>query len=120
MTESTKILSIRLSKEDKAELSKYITRESLEAILRQIKRGEISINRKGVVIERVNTREQPVNTTSERTSEKNTVIDSVYTPSESVYTQEPDPDGEWVREMAHVLNVDTRTFKKKIEQSVYR
>ena len=96
MTEKTTVLGIRLNVEDKAELSKYITRESLEHILRQIKRGEIAITPKGVVIERVN--EIP----------------------KSVNNFETDPDGEWVREMAHTLNVDTRTFKKKIEQSVYR
>ena len=26
-----------------------------------------------------------------------------------------DPDGEWVRDMAHELNVDVKTFKRKIE-----
>lgn len=96
MTEKTTILGIRLNVEDKKELSKYITRESLEHILGQIKRGEISITPKGVAIERVNKI------------------------SESVNGFEYDPDGEWVREMAHVLNMDVRAFKKRIEQSVYR
>lgn len=96
MTEKTTVLGVRLNVEDKRELSKYITRESLEHILRQIKRGEISITPKGVVIERVNKISEPVNT---------------------FYTDE---DGEWVREMAHVLNMDVRTFKKKIELSIYR
>ena len=62
MTENTKTLSIRLSNEDKAELQKYLNRESAEAILRQIKRGEITLTRKGVVIERVNTISESVNT----------------------------------------------------------
>lgn len=62
MTENTKTLSIRLSNEDKAELQKYLNRESAEAILRQIKRGEITLTRKGVVIERVNTMSESVNT----------------------------------------------------------
>jgi hypothetical protein len=48
----------------------------------------------------------------------------VYTVSKSVYTQDEsvntDPDGEWVREIAHDLNIDVNTFKKKIEQSVRR
>lgn len=96
MTEKTTILGIRLNVEDKKELSKYITRESLEHILGQIKRGEISITSKGVAIERVNKF------------------------SESVNSFEYDPDGEWVREMAHVLNMDTKSFKKRIEQSIYR
>lgn len=96
MTEMTKTLSIRLSVEDKAVLSKYLNRESAEAILRQIKRGEITLTPKGVVIERVNTQ------------------------SESVNTLDCDADGEWVREMAHILNMDVKTFKKKIEQNIYR
>lgn len=93
MTENTKILSIRLSNEDKAELQKYLNRESAEALLRQIKRGEIVLTPKGVVIERVNTKSESVNT---------------------------DKDGEWVREIAHDLNIDVNVFKKKIEQSIYR
>lgn len=93
MTENTKILSIRLSNEDKAELQKYLNRESAEALLRQIRRGEITLTRKGVVIERVNTISESVNT---------------------------DKDGEWVREIAHDLNIDVNVFKKKIEQSIYR
>ena len=62
MTESTKVLGIRLENRDKEELQKYITRESLESILKQIKRGEISITRKGVEIKRVNTESKSVNT----------------------------------------------------------
>lgn len=93
MTEMTKVLGIRLNTKDKEELSKYLNRESAEALLRQIRRGEITLTRKGVVIERVNTISESVNT---------------------------DKDGEWVREIAHDLNIDVNVFKKKIEQSVYR
>lgn len=93
MTEATKVLSIRLENKDKEELSQYLNRESAESILRQIKRGEITITRKGVVIERVNTNSESVNT---------------------------DEDGEWVRELAHDLNIGVNTFKKKIEQSIRR
>ena len=96
MTEKTTVLGIRLENRDKEELSKYITRESLEHILQQIKRGETSITSKGVAIERVNKI------------------------SENVNTFNTDEDGEWVREMAHILNMDVRTFKKKIESSIYR
>lgn len=32
--------------------------------------------------------------------------------------EEGDPDGEWVRDLAHDLNVDVKTFKRRIEQSV--
>lgn len=93
MTENTKTLSIRLSNKDKEDMSKYLNRESAEALLRQIRHGEITLTRKGVAIERVNTISESVNT---------------------------DKDGEWVREIAHDLNIDVNVFKKKIEQSVYR
>jgi len=49
MTERTTILSIRLEVRDKEELSRYLNRESAEALLRQIKRGEIELTRRGVV-----------------------------------------------------------------------
>jgi len=97
MTNKTKTLSVRLNTRDKEELSRYITRESLESMLAQIKSGEIEITAEGVVIKRVNTISESVNT-----------------------YEYNDPDGEWVREMAHDLNIDVRTFKRKIEQSVRR
>ena len=62
MTELTKVLSIRLSAEDKEEISKYLNRESAEALLRQIKRGEIVITRKGIEFKGVNTISESVNT----------------------------------------------------------
>lgn len=96
MTNKTKTLSIRLNTEDKERLSSIITRKSLESILGQIERGEIEITAEGVVIKRVNTI------------------------SESVNTEYDDPDGEWVREMAHDLNMDVRAFKRRIEQSARR
>jgi hypothetical protein len=96
MTENTKVLGIRLENDKKERLAKYLNRESAEAMLRQIERGEIDLTLKGVVFKRVNKI------------------------SESVNNLEYDPDGEWVREMAHVLNMDVRSFKKRIEQSIYR
>ena len=69
MTDKTKTLSIRLFAGDKDKLSKYITRESLEGILRQIEDGEIAISAKGIDFIGVNTTVQGVNTTIERTSE---------------------------------------------------
>lgn len=62
MTENTKTLSIRLSNEDKEMLSRYLNRESAEAILRQIRRGEIGLTPKGVEFKRVNTVSESVNT----------------------------------------------------------
>lgn len=62
MTESTKVLGIRLENRDKEELQKYLNRESAEALLRQIKSGEIDLTVKGVVFKRVNTISENVNT----------------------------------------------------------
>ena len=69
MTEATKIWSIRLESKDREEAKKYLSRESIESILRQIRRGEIAVSRKGVEIKRVYTESE-----------------NVYTPEESVYT----------------------------------
>lgn len=72
MTEKTKSFSIRLNTRDKEELTKHITRKSLESILRQIEDGEIEITDKGVKIlenKGVNTASEGVNTTIEPTSE---------------------------------------------------
>lgn len=62
MTDQTKVLSIRLENKDKEELSKYLNRESAEGMLRQIKRGEITLSRKGVEFKGVNTKSESVNT----------------------------------------------------------
>lgn len=115
MTENTKVLGIRLENDKKERLSKYLNRESAEALLRQIERGEIDLTLKGVVFKRVNTKSQGVNTTSEPVSNTNAAIDCVNTTSESVNTY--DPDGEWVRKMAHDLNISVESFKRKIEWS---
>lgn len=65
MTELTKTLSIRLENKDKEELQKYLNRESAEALLRQIKRGEIDLTLKGIEFKRVNTISESVNTDCE-------------------------------------------------------
>ena len=86
MTDKTKSFSIRVNTRDKEELAKYITRKSLESILRQIGDGEIEITEEGVVFvgnKGVNTSLEGVNTTIERISENQNaekpVIDSVNT-----------------------------------------
>lgn len=97
MTKKTEILGIRLNTEDKKKIAAYITRKSLESILGQIERGEIEITEKGVTIP---------------------TIERVNTISENVNTYEyDDPDGEWVREIAHNLNMSVKDFKRRIEQS---
>ena len=48
MTEMTKVLSIRLESDDKEYVSRHLNRENVEGIIKQLKRGEIAISRKGV------------------------------------------------------------------------
>lgn len=62
MTENTKTLSIRLEIKDREELGRYLTRESAEALLRQIRSGEIVLTRKGVEFSGVYTVSESVNT----------------------------------------------------------
>lgn len=62
MTENTKTLSIRLEIKDKEELGKYLNRESAEALLRQIRRKEIVLTKKGVEFIGVDTISESVNT----------------------------------------------------------
>lgn len=38
--------------------------------------------------------------------------------NELVVSDEVDEDGEWVREMAHDLNIEKEVFKKKVEQGM--
>lgn len=90
MTDQTKVMSIRLETRDKEELSKYLNRESAEGILRQIKRGEIALSRKGVEFKGVDTKSKSVDTAVERVSKRNAAIDSVNTTSESVNTNNCD------------------------------
>jgi len=64
----TKILGIRLKAEDKERLSRYLTRESAESLLRQIDSGEVELTPEGVVIKGVNSTSEGVNSTIERIS----------------------------------------------------
>jgi len=125
MTENTKVLGIRLENRDKEKLSKYLNRESAESLLRQIERGEITLTRKGVVMERVNTKVGDVNTTIERVSEKNAVIDTVNTISESVNTCENCPymddlnmDG--FNEVCEYKGIDRQKALDKCVQMLWR
>jgi len=49
MTEKTQVFSIRLEVRDKEELGRHLTRECAEAMLRQMRRGEIELTSRGVV-----------------------------------------------------------------------
>ena len=86
MTE-TKILGIRLKAEDKERLSRYLTRESAESLLRQIDSGEVELTPEGVVIKGVNSTSEGVNSTIERISEnketENLVTEGVNTDCEN-------------------------------------
>lgn len=62
MTKKTEVLSIRLNKEDKDYIGKYLNRESIEGMIGQIKRKEIEVRSKGVVFPGVDTNSPSVNT----------------------------------------------------------
>lgn len=83
----TKILGIRLKAEDKERLSRYLTRESAESLLRQIDSGEVELTPEGVVIKGVNSTSEGVNSTIERISgneeTENPVIEGVNTDCEN-------------------------------------
>ena len=117
MTDKTKTVSIRVCADDKDRIMQIITRKSLENILRQIDNGEIEITESGIKCG-VNTSEQGVNTTSERILEIRNA-ESLENSGVNTFV-EVDADGEWVRDMAHDLNISVESFKRKIEQSVRR
>lgn len=71
MTENTKTLSIRLENKDKEELGKYLNRQSAEALLKQIRRGEIDLTLKGVIFPSVDTDSKSVNTDCDECPYKN-------------------------------------------------
>lgn len=78
MTEQTKVLGIRLETKDKEYLQKYLNRGSAEALLKQIKRGEIELTLKGVIFPNVNTETGSVNTKTSK-NDGNPVINDVNT-----------------------------------------
>lgn len=128
MTDKTKSFSIRVNTRDKEELAKYITRKSLESILRQIDNGEIEITDKGVKIvenKGVNTESEGVNTTIEPISEnkdlKNTEISGVNTCDGCPYmeaVEELNTSG--YLEACHTQGVDAQKALDKYTQSIWR
>lgn len=128
MTDKTKSFSIRVNTRDKEELAKYITRKSLESILRQIDNGEIEITDKGVKIvenKGVNTESEGVNTTIEPISEnedlKNAEISGVNTCEGCPYmevAEELNTSG--YLEACHTRGVDAQKALDKYTQSIWR
>lgn len=92
-TKNSKIVSARISNE--IEFAIPVSRV-LSSVYAGLKQGKLGIDKTGIV---------PMNDCDN---------------CAKGIPQEDDPDGEWVREMAHDLNMDVRTFKKRIEQSVRR
>ena len=77
----------------------------LSSVYAGLKDGKIGVNPKGLIFE----------SDCEKCDRGKPQI------SESVNTYDyEDPDGEWVRDMAHELNMDVKTFKRRIEQAVVR
>ena len=128
MTDKTKSFSIRVNTRDKEELAKYITRKSLESILRQIDNGEIEITDKGVKIvgnKGVNTESESVNTTIEPISEnedlENAEISGVNTCEGCPYmeaAEELNTNG--YLEACHTQGVDAQKALDKYTQSIWR
>jgi hypothetical protein len=92
-TKNSKIVSARIPNE--IEFSIPVSRV-LTSIYAGLKQGKLCIDKTGVV---------PMNDCDN---------------CSKGLPQENDPDGEWVREIAHELNIDMKTFKRRIEQSIGR
>lgn len=128
MTDKTKSFSIRVNTRDKEELAKYITRKSLESILRQIDNGEIEITDKGVKIvenKGVNTESEGVNTTIEPISEnkdlKDTEISDVNTCDGCPYMEAAEElNTSGYLEACHTQGVDAQKALDKYTQSIWR
>lgn len=128
MTEKTKTLGIRINSEDKDRLAQYITRKSLESILRQIDEGEIEITEKGVKMLKntsVNTIEQSVNTTIEPISEnedlENAEISGVNTCEGCPYIEAAEElNTSGYLEACHTQGVDAQKALDKYTQSIWR
>ena len=128
MTDKTKSFSIRVNTRDKEELAKYITRKSLESMLRQIDNGEIEITDKGVKIvgnKGVNTESESVNTTIEPISEnedlENTEISGVNTCEGCPYMEAAEElNTSGYLEACHTQGVDAQKALDKYTQSIWR
>lgn len=128
MTDKTKSFSIRVNTRDKEELAKYITRKSLESILRQIDNGEIEITDKGVKIvgnKGVNTESESVNTTIEPISEnedlENAEISGVNTCDGCPYMEAAEElNTSSYLEACHTQGVDAQKALDKYTQSIWR
>ena len=128
MTDKTKSFSIRVNTRDKEELAKYITRKSLESILRQIDNGEIEITDKGVKIvgnKGVNTESESVNTTIEPILEnedlKNAEISGVNTCEGCPYMEAAEElNTSGYLEACHTQGVDAQKALDKYTQSIWR
>lgn len=95
-TKNSKIVSARIPNE--MEFSIPISRV-LSSVYAGLQAGEIGVNKKGLVFK----------------SDCDNCPKGL--PVESDYD---DPDGEWVRDIAHELNIGVKDFKRRIEQSIRR
>jgi len=126
MTDKTKSFSIRVNTRDKEVLSKYLTRKSVESLLRQIEDGEIEITDEGVKIignNSVNTTSKSVNTTIERISEnkesENPVIEGVNTDCENCpYMSDLNMNG--FDEVCEFKGIDRQKALDKCVQMLWR
>lgn len=93
-TKNSKIISARIPDymEFKVPVSKVLT-----SVYTKYESGEIGLDKDGIVLKGL------------------PKIEEKGIPQIEI---ENDPDGEWVREMAHDLNISVKDFKRRIEQSI--
>lgn len=89
-TKNSKIVSARISNE--IEFAIPVSRV-LSSVHVGLKQGKLGIDKTGII---------PMNDCDNCTKG---------------IPQGDDPDGEWVRDMAHDLNMDVKTFKRTVEKS---
>lgn len=120
----TKTLGIRLKAEDKERLSRYLTRESAESLLRQIDKGEVELTPEGAVFKGVNTTSEGVNSTIERISEnsnsENTVIEGVNTDCDNCPYMENSLNMSAFDEVCEFKGIDRQKALDKCVQMLWR
>lgn len=90
MTDKTVTFGLRVPVEVKEIMANTLTRKCFEEMAKQIERGEIKLSEKGIVIP-----------------------DKC---ADCTLVAENDPDGEWLRDFAHDVNLSVDVVKKKMAQ----
>lgn len=124
MTNRTNTLTIRLNTDDRDKLAKYITRKSLESILRQIENGEVEITENGINIgvytstEGVNTTLEPISGDEVSESIENSGVNTCDGCPYFEASEELDTSN--YLEACHTQGVDAQKALDKYTQSMWR